>query len=603
MKKRKIFLSISSAVMIFALIVPMIFSVSGVDAETVEMSESKISDQLKSEMAKLSEKEKITVYVWYKDIDYAKVESNALQKNSVTLDKIEAEENKIKEIDSAILMDDSSESVAKTKAYLAETKNEREKVQNMVDTYITARRESAKQLYVSQNTANERILGLTDDEIIYSSQYSPMTIAHITATDIAKLAKDNTVKYIDFRGDFKKGESLSYAMPAIDDDYVRNTQGFDGYGVKVGIIEWGRVGTHSDLSSTNITRLDPTKPVNSHATIVARVFVGKNGPAKNATVYTISPDEASSFQTVLFESALEKLISYGVSVINMSISVSRGNSVYYDAIDKWVDHITYQHNVSVVFAAGNNGTSSVIWQPGLAYNVITVGGMQTNGTVTKNDDTFYTDTSTANGGTAGCAKPDFLAPADVIGYIGTSLAAPMVSGVIAQMIEYKPSIATKPELIKAILTSSCTKKFPAQTNETMEQGLTAKEGSGQINAKFAIWALASGRYQTGTISSGSITRNISVTSSDIWINSSVAWLRGSTVGSNHTGATPTVQTHANLKLEVYKPNGTLLKSSNIPTSSVEMVYFSVGSTYGTYKLKISRMDSGTNSVRYALVWC
>ena len=96
---------------------------------------------------------------------------------------------------------------------------------------------------------------------------------------------------------------------------------------------------------------------------------------------------------------------------------------------------------------------------------------------------------------------------------------------------------------------------------------------------------------------------MTVTSSDLWINSSVAWLRGNSVGSNHTNGTVTVQTHANLKLEVYKPNGTLLKSSNIPTSSVEMVYFSVGSTYGTYKLKISRMDSGTNSVRYALVWC
>lgn len=25
--------------------------------------------------------------------------------------------------------------------------------------------------------------------------------------------------------------------------------------------------------------------------------------------------------------------------------------------------------------------------------------------------------------------------------------------------------------------------------------------------------------------------------------------------------------------------------------------------YGTYKLKISRMDSGTNPIKYAVVWC
>lgn len=171
------------------------------------------------------------------------------------------------------------------------------------------------------------------------------------------------------------------------------------------------------------------------------------------------------------------------------------------------------------------------------------------------------------------------------------------------MIEYKPSIATKPELIKAILTSSCTKKFPNQTGETMEQGLTAKEGSGQINAKFAIWILASNRYDTGTLYSGSVTKNISVTSSDIWINSSVAWLRNNTAGTNHNSGTYVEATAANLKLEVYRPNGNLLKSSNIPTSSVEMVYFKVGNVYGTYKLKISRMDSGTNPIKYAVVWC
>lgn len=28
-----------------------------------------------------------------------------------------------------------------------------------------------------------------------------------------------------------------------------------------------------------------------------------------------------------------------------------------------------------------------------------------------------------------------------------------------------------------------------------------------------------------------------------------------------------------------------------------------GNVYGTYKLKISRMDSGTNPIKYAVVWC
>lgn len=173
------------------------------------------------------------------------------------------------------------------------------------------------------------------------------------------------------------------------------------------------------------------------------------------------------------------------------------------------------------------------------------------------------------------------------------------------MIECRPTIASNPALIKAVLSSSTTRKMaPGFANdkiESWEDTITAEQGAGEVSARKAIYILSLGNYSTGTISSGTISKTIQVTTSDLYIRSSVAWLRHNT-SSQHTNISATAGIAANLKLQIYKPNGSSCGVSDIQNSSVELVHFNVNSTYGTYTVKISRMDSNTNSVRYAFAW-
>lgn len=561
---------------------------------------SKVSPELK----KYVSGEKLTAYVWLKDeIDMTKIKSQAERNLGFTQENLEQTEKKNCEFVGEVYT--SAGFTKEYNSFLSKTKELRQELLNKQNQLIKSQRDLAKVFYSQYNKEKLQTLGIDEKNVVYFSQYSPVIIITTNKLEIEKLSKSEIVEYIGYKDPSEPVVELNSAMTAVDAAYVRNTLGYDGYGVKIGIYDTGRVDVnHSELKNTNITVLDSNNDISSHATNVSRIAAGSNGVAPNVHLYTNS-------SKVSAEQGLEALIDCGVSVINMSLSFVRTEGVYYTDFEKWIDHIAYQHNVTIVKSAGNSGVKTVVSNPGLAHNVITVGGTNTQYTSTKSDDTLYSVSATngsasGNGITAGCAKPDFLAPAYMSGMgYGTSYAAPMVTGIIAQMIECRPTIASNPALIKAVLSSSTTRKMaPGFANdkiESWEDTITAEQGAGEVSARKAIYILSLGNYSTGTISSGTISKTIQVTTSDLYIRSSVAWLRHNT-SSQHTNISATAGIAANLKLQIYKPNGSSCGVSDIQNSSVELVHFNVNSTYGTYTVKISRVDSNTNSVRYAFAW-
>ena len=168
----------------------------------------------------------------------------------------------------------------------------------------------------------------------------------------------------------------------------------------------------------------------------------------------------------------------------------------------------WQAGIVVVVAAGNDGRDNslgtngygTITAPGNSPYAITVGAMNTNGTLTPTDDRITSYTSKGPTSIDHIVKPDLVAPGnriislrDVGSYLdtndstnqvamsvysvanatvagsyyvlsGTSMATPMVSGAAALMLQQNPSLT--PDQVKARLMKTATKFAPGYSTAT-----------------------------------------------------------------------------------------------------------------------------------------
>ncbi len=202
--------------------------------------------------------------------------------------------------------------------------------------------------------------------------------------------------------------------------------------------------------------------------------------------------------------------TYNIRVVNLSIGARISESYWTDPLTLAAKQLTDQ-GITVVTAAGNFGKASdgsqqygSITAPGNAPWVLTVGASSTQGTTTRRDDLL------ANYSSAGPTKYDYLAKPDLIApgtgtvslsvpgstmyttkasslsngshasnvYLslsGTSMAAPVVAGTVATMLQANPSLT--PNMIKAIL------QYTAQTYNGYKP---LQQGAGFLNTLGAV---------------------------------------------------------------------------------------------------------------------
>ena len=262
------------------------------------------------------------------------------------------------------------------------------------------------------------------------------------------------------------------------------------------------------LPQVNLCSLAPNSPGDGdgHGTFVSSIIAGNGaghvGAAPNAKLISLDVinDEGMATTSDVIAAAqwiVDHRHKYDIRVVNFSLNEVTPSHFVNDALDKAVEKLWFS-GVVVVTAAGNysvDGQSTAVrYAPGNDPFVITVGALDSKGTLDYSDDTAAS-WSTWGYTLDGFAKPEIGAsgrymigavpsgstllsefPNNVYspGYLqlsGTSFAAPIVSGAVAQLLERHPDLT--PDDVKAGLMLG-SERTPAATPGSL--------GLGELNA-------------------------------------------------------------------------------------------------------------------------
>ena len=279
-----------------------------------------------------------------------------------------------------------------------------------------------------------------------------------------------------------------------------------GAGVNVAVID---TGVDGDLPDFRTSSTDPTSRVIAsvvanpdattasdlygHGTHVAGLIAGNGralatsdplynryiGTAPQAGLVSVKVSDDDGDASVMdviagLQFAVEHRADYGIRVVNLSLGAATALPYRIDPLDAAVE-AAWRHGLVVVAAAGNYGTSddAVSYAPANDPYAITVGAVDDHATQNPADDTLAPWSS--RGVTQdGFRKPDLVAPgAHIVGPLapgsrfldlcasctvdgryfrvgGTSMAAPIVSGIVADLLSAHPTWT--PDQVKGALT-------------------------------------------------------------------------------------------------------------------------------------------------------
>jgi serine protease AprX len=348
--------------------------------------------------------------------------------------------------------------------------------------------------------------------------------------------------------------------------------GITGTGVGVAVVDTGVDGSLPDFASKDhgssrvvasaVANADATTATDSygHGTDAAGIIAGNGdnrvqgdplrgqyiGVAPNANLISIKVSDETGKATVLdviygLQFAVAHQSQFNIRVINLSLDSSTPQSYKTDPLDAAAE-AAWMHGIVVVAAAGNRGTApdAVQYSPANDPYVITVGGVDENGSGNPSDDAIASWSS--QGVTQdGLPKPDVYAPGAhivsvlapnsnfattcptcVVGdgqYIqtsGTSMAAPMISGLVADLLQIHPNWTpdqVKGDLTNSAVTENSSFQEPNAVKAALlwnpplaDQGLTpnalVSAATGNINYDLSSWSLSSWSRARGPLRAG-----------------------------------------------------------------------------------------------------
>ena len=331
-------------------------------------------------------------------------------------------------------------------------------------------------------------------KVLSNSNWINALLCESNFEDLRQISKDQSIIEIKKETPLSPQYSLSSnsvtsLLPVIPEIFEAN--GLTGKNVKIGVADAGFY--HADQS--NLLKLDSNvihfkdfvdttnesifsrkfTSMDHHGAKVLKHIAGYNsnkkirwGLANNASFYLARTDhgkeETRSDEANLIN-ALEWLHSKGVRLVNISLGYARDfddESENHDpkeidgsstAITRACQKAVDEKDMILVIAAGNEGNKDdwrVLAAPADAESVISVGA-------TNYDLLRKANYSSIGPETLPYLKPEVSAPS----LSGTSYSAPIITGIIACMLEKKPSLSAKE--VKNIL-SRCSSLYPFGNN-------------------------------------------------------------------------------------------------------------------------------------------
>lgn len=335
-----------------------------------------------------------------------------------------------------------------------------------------------KEHYVTNNNNKLFNMDIRYDDL-YVSPYSPyieLTFKKHSKEKLERtLEKLETYDFVEeaFVQEVYKPEKMSYIgkQPAGALGVIES-YGLTGQNVPVGILDAGIVDVNNvNISSSSIVCRDEwyfIETVDEHATQMASVIGGQDGYASACSFYSVQ-------LAGNLISEVDWLVSQEIDVCNISVGNGTGS---YSSDAGYLDYISYKYGIIFCCAVGNDGYGDAkVSNFALSKNCIPVGSSDLNFV------SGYTSYETPDDS----IRPLISAPGTL--YLsqgfesgsceGTSYATAVVTGIVALLLDYRPSLMGDYTLVKALLMAN-TEDLRGTSYDY--QGLD-RYGAGIINLK------------------------------------------------------------------------------------------------------------------------